>query len=258
MSGEERMEMAVDEKRVTQKVASKKGGLRAMPFIIANEAFEKVAGVGLQANMILYLRNEYSLSNASGAYIMSLVEKLRLSLSLLGFLNKAAVIGNPEKNLDCDGLAIDPWRLCTVNQVEELKSLIKVLPICPTGIMIAVTLNQHAFPVLQATTMDRHFIGNLKRPRGQSNKQRVGIGTVISCIATVTAGAVENKPLATALRQGLADHPRAVVDIVCKLANSTTFSNKIRRGFQCNSADRFLLLSVSDVENWKCDSRSAS
>lgn len=162
-------------------------------------------------------------------------------------MNKACVIGNPEKDLDCDGLAIDPWRLCTVKQVEELKSLIKVLPICSTGIMIAVTLNQHAFPVLQATTMDRHFIGNQKlpagsygvftilaltiwvavydrllvpllakftnRPQGLSNKQRMGIGIVISCIATATAGAVENKRRATALRQGLADHPRDVVDM---------------------------------------------
>lgn len=39
MSGEERMEIAVDEKQATQKVASKKGGLRTMPFIIGKLVF---------------------------------------------------------------------------------------------------------------------------------------------------------------------------------------------------------------------------
>lgn len=39
---------------------------------VANEAFEKVASVGLQANMILYLRDEYHLDSASGASIMFL------------------------------------------------------------------------------------------------------------------------------------------------------------------------------------------
>ncbi|KAL0319269.1 UNVERIFIED_CONTAM: protein NRT1/ PTR FAMILY 1.2 [Sesamum angustifolium] len=38
-----------------------KGGLVTMPFIIANEAFEKVASYGLQPNMIFYLMNEYKM-----------------------------------------------------------------------------------------------------------------------------------------------------------------------------------------------------
>uniref|UniRef100_A0A6N2KPS4 Major facilitator superfamily (MFS) profile domain-containing protein n=1 Tax=Salix viminalis TaxID=40686 RepID=A0A6N2KPS4_SALVM len=448
--------VADDQKQTTQEVTGKKGGLRTMPFIIANETFEKVAGVGLHANMILYLRNEYNLSSASGAYILSLwgaisnfmpvlgallsdsylgrfrviasatlisllgitvlwltafipnarpphcaltkenmqacvspnrgqlfllfssfallsmgaggirpcslafaadqiddpenpenqktlqtffnwyyasvgisvmfsvlaivaiqdvagwvvgfgvpvgfmlsstiffflgssrYIKVKANKSLvtgfvqvivatwknrnlalppmdsaawyhhkgsklvaptkkLGFLNKACVIRNPEKDLDCDGLAKDPWRLCTIKQVEEQKGLIRVIPIWSTGIVIAATLNQHALPVLQASTMDRHLVGILRipagsygvfglltlflwvaiydrklvpllakltgRPRGLSNEQRMGIGILISCIATATAGVVENKRRATALRQGLADHPRAVVDM---------------------------------------------
>uniref|UniRef100_A0A6N2KKZ7 Uncharacterized protein n=1 Tax=Salix viminalis TaxID=40686 RepID=A0A6N2KKZ7_SALVM len=138
-------------------------------------------------------------------------------------------------------------RLCTIKQVEEQKGLIRVIPIWSTGIVIAATLNQHALPVLQASTMDRHLVGILRipagsygvfglltlflwvaiydrklvpllakltgRPRGLSNEQRMGIGILISCIATATAGVVENKRRATALRQGLADHPRAVVDM---------------------------------------------
>lgn len=190
---------------------------------------------------MLYMLRVYTLSMEIH------VKKGNIFLSLLRFLNKACVIRNPEKDLDGDGLAKDPWRLCTIKQVEEQKGLIRVIPIWSTGIVIAATLNQHALPVLQANTMDRHLIGSLRipagsygvfglltlflwvaiydrklvpllakltgRPRGLSNEQRMGIGILISCIATATAGVVENKRRATALRQGLADHPRAVVDM---------------------------------------------
>nr|TKR98139.1 hypothetical protein D5086_0000206180 [Populus alba] len=45
------------------------------------------------------------------------------------FLNKACVVKNPEEDLMPDGRASDPWRLCTVDQVEELKALIKKIGI---------------------------------------------------------------------------------------------------------------------------------
>lgn len=41
-----------------------RGGLIALPFIIANEMLEKVAGVGLNTNMIVYLTNQYHMSTA--------------------------------------------------------------------------------------------------------------------------------------------------------------------------------------------------
>ncbi|KAF2304840.1 hypothetical protein GH714_039146 [Hevea brasiliensis] len=165
----------------------------------------------------------------------------------LSFLNKACVIKNPEKDLDSEGLAIDPWNLCTVKQVEELKALIKVMPIWSTGIMISVTISQHAFPVLQAETMDRSFVGKAKipagslgafailtltiwvaiydrilvpriakftkRPRGLSNKQRIGIGLLLSCVSTAMAGAVEHQRRAMAIKQGLADKPKGIVNM---------------------------------------------
>lgn len=40
--------------------------------VVANESFERVASVGLRANMILYLKNEYHFSTATGANIMFL------------------------------------------------------------------------------------------------------------------------------------------------------------------------------------------
>ncbi|OMO77612.1 Proton-dependent oligopeptide transporter family [Corchorus olitorius] len=166
----------------------------------------------------------------------------------LRFLNKACVIRSPEKELNIDGWAIDPWSLCTVKEVEELKALIKVLPIWSTGIMLATTISQHTFPVLQASVMDRHLFGsNLKIPagsfgifamialtiwvaiydrivvpllskftkrrRGLTFKERMGIGLVISCAATAVAATMESKRRAQAIRQGLADHPYAQVNM---------------------------------------------
>ncbi|KAH9615350.1 hypothetical protein KSS87_005735 [Heliosperma pusillum] len=40
----------------------KKGGFITMPFILANEAFERVASFGLAPNMIVYLMNDYKMS----------------------------------------------------------------------------------------------------------------------------------------------------------------------------------------------------
>ncbi|KAI3916541.1 hypothetical protein MKW92_019362 [Papaver armeniacum] len=41
-----------------QETLSTKGGLKTLPFIIVNEAFEKVASYGIQPNLILYLINQ--------------------------------------------------------------------------------------------------------------------------------------------------------------------------------------------------------
>ncbi|KAK0608028.1 hypothetical protein LWI29_024362 [Acer saccharum] len=48
----------------------RKGGMITMPFIIANEAFEKVASYGLVSNMILYLMREYHIGAAKGSNIL--------------------------------------------------------------------------------------------------------------------------------------------------------------------------------------------
>ncbi|XP_074312538.1 protein NRT1/ PTR FAMILY 1.2-like [Silene latifolia] len=49
-----------DEEHGTSK--RRKGGFITMPFILANEAFERVASFGLTPNMIVYLTDEYKLS----------------------------------------------------------------------------------------------------------------------------------------------------------------------------------------------------
>lgn len=67
------------------------------------------------------------------------------------FFDKAAVEVQSDHIKDSK----DPWRLSTVTQVEELKSIIRLLPIWATGIIFAAVYNQMSnFFVLQGTLMD--------------------------------------------------------------------------------------------------------
>ncbi|PON50529.1 Proton-dependent oligopeptide transporter [Parasponia andersonii] len=90
-----------------------------------------------------------------GSKLVTPTDKLR-------FLNKACIIKIPSKDLTHEGIAKDPWSLSTVRQVEELKALLKVLPIWSTGIYIAASISQQSFWINQATHMNtelftRHF-----------------------------------------------------------------------------------------------------
>ncbi|XP_052111643.1 protein NRT1/ PTR FAMILY 1.2 [Arachis duranensis] len=49
-----------------------KGGFRTLPFIIANEAFERLASIGLMPNMILYLTREYGMETAAATNFLLL------------------------------------------------------------------------------------------------------------------------------------------------------------------------------------------
>ncbi|WCJ41109.1 Major facilitator superfamily protein [Euphorbia peplus] len=79
------------------------------------------------------------------------------------FLNKAAMEAEGDKNPD--GSIAKPWRLCTVQQVEDFKELIKMVPIWSTSLLLAVELaiGQASLVVLQALMMNRH-LGHLKIP----------------------------------------------------------------------------------------------
>ncbi|KAL0445590.1 UNVERIFIED_CONTAM: protein NRT1/ PTR FAMILY 8.1 [Sesamum latifolium] len=54
------------------------------------------------------------------------------------FLDKAAV----EKDSDHSKGSVNPWRLCTVTQVEELKGIIRLLPVWATGIIFSAVYGQ--------------------------------------------------------------------------------------------------------------------
>ncbi|XP_071689128.1 protein NRT1/ PTR FAMILY 1.2-like [Rutidosis leptorrhynchoides] len=165
----------------------------------------------------------------------------------LGFLNKACIIQNP-KDVTPDGIATNPWCLCTIEQVEELKSLIRVLPLWSSGLMMSINVSQSSFPVLQANTMDRRLgSSTFQIPAGSFafftiamiaiwvllydrliipfaskilNKQvhlgvklRMGIGLVLSTLAMVVSASVEHVRRKKAIEQGLVNDPKSVINM---------------------------------------------
>lgn len=155
------------------------------------------------------------------------------------------MIKNPQQDLTSDGTASNPWSLCTVDQVEELKALIRVIPLFSTGIMISVALTQSSFTVIQAGTMDRHITPKFEIPAGSFSmflmisliawiafydrialplaskmkgkpvrlglKQRMGIGILCSCASMVALAIVEYIRREIAIQEGLSDEPQAMV-----------------------------------------------
>ncbi|XP_057509895.1 protein NRT1/ PTR FAMILY 7.1-like [Actinidia eriantha] len=120
---------------------------------------------------------------------------------------------------------INPWRLCTVTQVEEAKCIIRMLPIWLCTIIYSVVFTQMASlfveqgavmnskigtfhlpaasmsafdicSVLAFTGIYRQILvplaGRLSRnPKGLTELQRMGIGLVIGLLAMVAAGVTE-------------------------------------------------------------------
>ncbi|EFJ06391.1 hypothetical protein SELMODRAFT_135586 [Selaginella moellendorffii] len=144
------------------------------------------------------------------------------------FLDRAATIVDGEHH---GSEKIDPWRLCPVSHVEELKSLLRMTPVWATGIPIFVAWSQqstfwigqgyvmdlrmgsspHAFkmqpatlPVFSLLTMmiflpfyDKLVVPLAakvtRNPRGITFLQRIGVGITFAASAMLVAGAVEVK-----------------------------------------------------------------
>ncbi|KAG2627534.1 hypothetical protein PVAP13_3KG127863 [Panicum virgatum] len=141
-----------------------------------------------------------------------------------------------------------PWRLSTVHRVEELKSIVRLLPIWSAGIMLATAgSHNYTFTIAQARTMERHmgphfqfppatlsifstaamlltlafydrvFVPLARRvtglPSGITYFQRMGIGLAISILSVASAALVETKRRGAAARHGLLDEPTAVVPL---------------------------------------------
>ncbi|KAL7085073.1 hypothetical protein ACP275_14G260300 [Erythranthe tilingii] len=72
-------------------------------------------------------------------------------------LNRAAL----KTEEDVEPNRSSPWKLCTVQQVEDLKTLIKILPLWSTSIILATPIGiQISLTVLQALATDRHVSGS--------------------------------------------------------------------------------------------------
>ncbi|XP_058199681.1 protein NRT1/ PTR FAMILY 2.6-like isoform X2 [Rhododendron vialii] len=81
------------------------------------------------------------------------------------FLNRAALI--TEGDTKPDGSIAKLWKLCTLQQVEDLKTLIRLSPLWSTCILLSTPLAvQMSLATLQAITMNRHLGPHFKIPAG--------------------------------------------------------------------------------------------
>lgn len=185
--------------------------------------------------------------NSSEGCYHSKDSKIVVPTENLRFLNKACIIRDPNQDIASDGSAVDPWRLCTIEQVEELKALIKVLPIWSTGIVLSICASQNTFILLQASSMDRHLSRSFQIPAASfamfgliimviwvilydrailplasklkgkpvqlGVKLRMGIGLILSWMAMGVLAIIESARRGKAIREGDLNNPTAVTDM---------------------------------------------
>ncbi|XP_019189132.1 PREDICTED: protein NRT1/ PTR FAMILY 7.3-like isoform X1 [Ipomoea nil] len=143
------------------------------------------------------------------------------------FLDRAAIVVSSDMTLLPDKTRVpNPWRLCTVTQVEEVKCVLRLLPIWVCTILSSIMFVQvlslfveqgaamntkiadfdmppasmTSFDIISTSTFIicyeniilPVYVKLMKRkPKPPSELQRIGIGLVISIVAMVIAGLVE-------------------------------------------------------------------
>jgi len=158
-------------------------------------------------------------------------------------LEKAAIV-TPEDKINPDGSAADPWNLCSIQQVEEVKCVTRVLPIWLSAILYHIVIVQnHTLLVFQALQSDRRFgHSNFKIPGASYNVflmlsmtlwlpiydrivvpflrrrtgkeggitllQRMGVGIFLSALCMLVAAVVEEHRRNLALTNPIGVQPR--------------------------------------------------
>ncbi|GLJ13511.1 hypothetical protein SUGI_0214100 [Cryptomeria japonica] len=160
------------------------------------------------------------------------------------FLDKATVAAP----LDLESKTDINWRLCTITQVEEVKLVLRLLPIWVACLMYGVVFAQSpTFFTKQGSTMDRKIIGDFEVPaatlqsfislsiivlvpvydrifvplarsitgneRGITLLQRIGVGMFSSVLSMIVAAMIEMKRLQAAKEYGLIDKPHATIPL---------------------------------------------
>ncbi|GMJ03300.1 nitrate transporter 1.7, NRT1/ PTR family 2.13 [Hibiscus trionum] len=141
------------------------------------------------------------------------------------FLNKAAIM--TENDIELDG-SCNRWRLSSIQDVEEVKCIIRIIPVWSSGIIGFTAMGQQwTFTVPQALIMDRHLGPKFQIPAGSMGiitmivigiyvpvydriispalqkvtkheggitlLQRIGIGNFFSILTMIACGAFERK-----------------------------------------------------------------
>ncbi|KAK9050557.1 hypothetical protein SSX86_030472 [Deinandra increscens subsp. villosa] len=159
------------------------------------------------------------------------------------FLDKAAIIDE----MDLSSGKSNHWRLCTVNEVEQVKLILRLIPIWLSCLMFAVVIAQlgtfytkqastlirtvgstslqlppASFQVLPGLTIlivvpvyERLLIPTARRLTGHHSGitilQRIGCGIFFSILTMVVSASVESKRVRIATEHGLMDKPKSIV-----------------------------------------------
>lgn len=141
------------------------------------------------------------------------------------FLDRAALIDPADIVLEDRPVLHDPWRLCTITQVEEVKCVLRLLPIWLCTILYSVVFTQMASLFVEQGAVMNTTVGSFrvppasmsafdilsvaafiflyrrilhplacrlrKDPGGLTELERMGAGLIIAVIAMVSAGTVE-------------------------------------------------------------------
>lgn len=158
-------------------------------------------------------------------------------------LDKAAVVRAGDQ-INPDGSPSDPWNLCSMQQVEEVKCLVRVIPIWVSAILYYVVIvQQHTIMVFQALQSDRRIghstfkipgatyyvflmlsmtlwlpfydrklVPFLRRLTGKEGGitilQRMGIGIVLGLLSMLVSAVVEKQRRDLALLRPIGVQPR--------------------------------------------------
>ncbi|KAA8519108.1 hypothetical protein F0562_013364 [Nyssa sinensis] len=161
------------------------------------------------------------------------------------FLDNAMIIDE----IDASSKTRNPWRLCSVNQVEEVKLLLRLLPIWLCCLMFTLVNAQlSTYFTKQGSTMIRSIGSNFHipaasfqvftgltiltavaiydqllvpiaknitgHPSGITMLQRMGTGIFFSILTMVVAALVEAKRVSIARHHGLIDAPKSTVPLI--------------------------------------------
>ncbi|KAK5810442.1 hypothetical protein PVK06_025754 [Gossypium arboreum] len=154
------------------------------------------------------------------------------------FLNHAAAMETEEDS------KVNSWRLCSVQQVEDFKNLLRIFPLLSSGVLMCTTLPViSTLTILQTLTLDRRLGPDMKVPAGSMivfiltstainltlidrflfplwqkmtlrspmPLHRIGLGHLFNMTGMAVASLVESRRLKLAQTHSVLDHPGSVV-----------------------------------------------
>ncbi|PQQ19663.1 protein NRT1/ PTR FAMILY 5.4-like [Prunus yedoensis var. nudiflora] len=185
--------------------------------------------------------------------------RLLAQTSQLRCLDKAIIIDH----LDASSKNRNPWRLCSLNQVEQTfftkqgSTMVRSigpnfkLPQASLQIFLGLTIAV-AIPIY-----DRVFVPTARKFTGHSSGitilQRIGIGLFLSIISMMVAALVEAKRVGIVRDHNLLDNPKAIVPMRVVVVNSTVhefFYDQTPEAMRSMGAAAYL--SVVGVGNFIC------